>query len=209
MRTSCAGLIWIARRLVGLCRADSGKVLTWNGSAWTAQSVPGDNWGSQVVQVNAPLTGDGTSGNPLGLAIDATTLSVNASDQLTANKDSAIWNANQLCGTDLDCSTLSGLVPSRFGEGADVEMGARGRRSRCLGTTGGRRWCRVNAPLTGDGTSGNPLGLAIDATTLSVNASDQLTANNTVRFGMRTSCAGLLWIARRLVGLGRAIRGWC
>jgi hypothetical protein len=68
-----------------------------------------------VVLVNAPLTGDGTSTNPLGLAIDATTLSVNASNQLTANKDSAIWNANQLCGTNLNCTTLSGLGPAMRG----------------------------------------------------------------------------------------------
>jgi hypothetical protein len=78
--------------------------------------VPGDNWGTQVVQVNAPLTGNGTTHDELGLAIDPTTLSVNASDQLTANKDSAIWNANKLCGTNLDCSTLSGLLPADSGK---------------------------------------------------------------------------------------------
>ncbi|RKZ29609.1 hypothetical protein DRQ33_08650, partial [bacterium] len=47
----------------------SGQVLTTNGSGsvnW--QSVPGDNWGSQVVQHNGTLTGDGTSGNPLGVS---------------------------------------------------------------------------------------------------------------------------------------------
>jgi hypothetical protein len=71
-------------------------VLTWNGSQWTAQPVSGDNWGTQVVLVTAPLTGVGTSTNPLGLAIDAMTLSVNALNQLTANKDQS----------DLECEPV-------------------------------------------------------------------------------------------------------
>jgi hypothetical protein len=78
------------------------------GAQWTAQAVSGDNWGTQVVQVNAPLTGDGTSTNPLGLNYNSTTLSVSGG-QLTANNTSAIWNANQLCGTNLNCTALSGL----------------------------------------------------------------------------------------------------
>jgi hypothetical protein len=82
-----------------------------------------------VVQVNAPLTGDGTTGNELGLAIDATTLSVNALNQLTANNTAAIWNADQLCGTNLDCSTLSGLGPSDAGKVLTWD-GSSGRRSR-------------------------------------------------------------------------------
>jgi hypothetical protein len=81
-------------------------VLLWDGSAWTAQAAPGDNWGSQVVQVNAPLTGDGTTGNKLGLAIDTTTLSVNALNRLTANNTAAIWNANQLQGNPVAAGTL-------------------------------------------------------------------------------------------------------
>jgi hypothetical protein len=152
------------------------------------------------VNANAPLTGVGTSTTPLGLAIDATTLSVNASNQLTANKDSAIWNANKLCGTNLNCTTLSGLGVSDSGK-VLAWNGSAWTAQSVPGDNWGSQVVQVNAPLTGNGTSGNPLGLAIDATTLSVNASDQLTANNTVRFGMRTSCAGLGWIARRLVGL--------
>jgi hypothetical protein len=74
------------------------QVLTWDGSKWTAQAVPGDDWGSQVVQVNAPLTGDGTTGNELGLDIDPTTLSLNALNQLTANK--------RRC--DLECGQVAG-----------------------------------------------------------------------------------------------------
>ena len=45
------------------------QVLTWNGTAWTAQNATSgaDNWGSQVVVSDATLTGDGTTGNPLGV----------------------------------------------------------------------------------------------------------------------------------------------
>jgi hypothetical protein len=181
--------IWNANQLQGTAidpglSPAAGQVLTWNGSAWTAQAVPGDNWGTQVVQVNAPLTGVGTSGNPLGLAIDATTLSVNASNQLTANNGSAIWNANQLQGTAIDpgLSPAAGQVLTWNGSAWTAQA--------VPGDNWGTQVVQVNAPLTGDGTSGNPLGLAIDATTLSVNASNQLTANN----------GSAIWNANQLQG---------
>ncbi len=43
----------------------------------------GDNWGSQVVQVQAPLIGDGTTGNPLGLVAGTNT------------GDVLVWNGTQ------------------------------------------------------------------------------------------------------------------
>src|SRR5690606_17505921 len=45
------------------------QVLTWNGTAWTAQNATSgaDNWGSQVVVSDTTLIGDGTTGNPLGV----------------------------------------------------------------------------------------------------------------------------------------------
>ena len=50
----------------------SGEVLKWNGSAW-APGVDigggsGDNWGTQVVQTTARLSGTGVSGNELDIA---------------------------------------------------------------------------------------------------------------------------------------------
>lgn len=49
--------------------ATNGQVLAWNGSAWVPQTISGgggaDNWGSQAVQTNATLSGDGTAGNLL------------------------------------------------------------------------------------------------------------------------------------------------
>ncbi len=63
------------------------------------------------VSVNAPLTGDGTTGNELGLNYNSTTLSVSGG-QLTANNTAAIWNANQLRSTPIDPN----LSPSSPGE---------------------------------------------------------------------------------------------
>jgi hypothetical protein len=164
----------------------TGDVLTWNGTEWTALPVPGDNWGSQVVQVNAPLTGDGTTGNELGLAIDAATLSVNALNELTANNASAIWNANQLQGTAID----PGLAPSNGDVLTWNAVTNQWEAQAVPGDNWGSQVVQVNAPLTGDGTSVNPLGLAIDAATLSVNALNELTANN----------ASAIWNANQLQG---------
>jgi hypothetical protein len=54
--------------------ASNGDVLTWNGTEWVAQAGGGgggDNWGSQVVQTDATLSGNGTAGNPLSIPNDA------------------------------------------------------------------------------------------------------------------------------------------
>lgn len=52
--------------------ATSGQVLKWNGTAWApANDVgggAGDNWGTQVVQTDATLSGQGIVGNTLKLA---------------------------------------------------------------------------------------------------------------------------------------------
>ncbi len=47
----------------------SGQCLTTNGSgSVTWQSIPGDDWGTQTVQIESRLVGDGTGGAPLDLA---------------------------------------------------------------------------------------------------------------------------------------------
>ncbi len=50
-----------------------GEVLEWDGSEWVPATDDsggggGDDWGSQVAATDATLTGDGTAGNPLGIA---------------------------------------------------------------------------------------------------------------------------------------------
>lgn len=50
--------------------ADTYLVYYWDGSVWQqfGNASGGDNWGSQVAQVTARLSGDGTSGQPLDIA---------------------------------------------------------------------------------------------------------------------------------------------
>jgi hypothetical protein len=51
--------------------AANGQVLQYNGAAWAPATLPaatGDNWGTQTVQTNATLSGNGTAGNQLRIA---------------------------------------------------------------------------------------------------------------------------------------------
>lgn len=50
--------------------ADTYLVYYWDGSTWQqfGNASGGDNWGSQVVETTARLSGDGTSGGPLDIA---------------------------------------------------------------------------------------------------------------------------------------------
>ncbi|MBX2897534.1 MAG: hypothetical protein KF763_18990 [Cyclobacteriaceae bacterium] len=67
--------------------ATSGQVLQWNGSAWVPATVSGgggaDNWGTQVVQRNVTLDGNGTTAAPLRIA-----------QQGAAAGESLLWNGS-------------------------------------------------------------------------------------------------------------------
>ena len=83
--------------------AVNGQVLTWNGSAWVPQDVPGDDWGTQVVQTAATLTGDGTSANPLDIAAGAITSSHIQDGTIT----SADIQDGTITGTDIQDGTIT------------------------------------------------------------------------------------------------------
>lgn len=57
--------------------ATTGQVLKWNGSTWLPDNDigggTGDNWGTQTVQTDNTLTGNGTSSTPLKLAQQSAT----------------------------------------------------------------------------------------------------------------------------------------
>lgn len=55
--------------------ATSGQILQYNGTDWVPATATtgGDNWGSQSVQVNSSLAGNGTASNPLKLAQQSAT----------------------------------------------------------------------------------------------------------------------------------------
>ena len=48
--------------------ATAGQALIWNGTTWVPQIPAGDNWGTDVVNHNATLSGNGTLANPLTIA---------------------------------------------------------------------------------------------------------------------------------------------
>lgn len=80
-----------------------GNVLKWNGTSWIPANDSlgvggsGDNWGSQTVQTDNTLTGNGTSGNTLKIA-----------QQGAANGNVIKWNGTTWQpSTDNDAQTLS------------------------------------------------------------------------------------------------------
>lgn len=125
-----------------------GQVLKWDGSQWTpANDVgggAGDNWGTQVAQTNATLTGNGTSASPLGIA-----------QQGATNGQTLKWNGTSWApANDNDAQTLTL---------AGNNLSISGGNSVTL-PSGGDNWgsqvVQTNTTLSGNGTSTNPLGLA-------------------------------------------------
>ncbi len=55
--------------------ATTGQILKWNGTAWApaTESAGSDNWGTQTVQTDASLSGNGTSSNTLKLGQNGAT----------------------------------------------------------------------------------------------------------------------------------------
>ena len=128
----------------------SGSDLTLSAGGGTVTlpaSTGADNWGTQAVESDATLSGDGTSGNPLGVVGDLT-------DDQTLT----------LAGSDLSIS-----------EGNTVTL---------PGDDWGAQAVESDATLSGDGTSGDPLGVVGDLTddqTLSLAGSDlTISEGNTV-----------------------------
>ncbi|MCD6437678.1 MAG: hypothetical protein J7L56_05345, partial [Halomonas sp.] len=92
----------------------NGQVLTWNGSAWVPQNVPGDDWGSQVAQVSSPITGNGTSANPLGLSYG---------NGLTVSSGALVVNAGNGLGFSGSHLVNTGVTSITAGTGINVSAG--------------------------------------------------------------------------------------
>ena len=112
--------------------AVNGQVLTWNGTNWVAQNAASgaDNWGTQVVVSDATLTGDGTSGTPLGVVGDLTddqTLSLNSNTLSISGGNSVdlsgyVNTDNQnlsLSGNTLNITNGTGVDLSAFMDNTD------------------------------------------------------------------------------------------
>lgn len=155
--------------------ATSGQVLKWNGTTWVPANETGsDNWGTQVASTNTTLTGDGTSGNPMGIAQQGATtgqvLKWNGTAWTPANETGSDNWGTQTATTN---ATLSGNGTSGNPLAIAQQGAANGQVLQWNGTiwapatiTGGvgDNWgtqvVQTNTTLTGNGTSSTPLALA-------------------------------------------------
>ena len=123
------------------------------------ENEEGDDWGSQVAETDATITGDGTSGNPLRVAHskilpDWTNLQgipVGFADDVDDVDDADADPANEL-----QTLSISGTLLTLSDGGGTVTLPSSG--------SGGDNWgsqvAVTDATLTGDGTTTNPLGVA-------------------------------------------------
>ena len=140
--------------------AATGQALIWNGSAWVPDYVTGgDDWGAQVVEVTARLSGDGTVGNELDIAQQGAT-----AGQVLAWSGSA-WapttpGTGVPSGTDTQTIRYNGTTPTAVSnltnDGTYIGIGGAPNTSYKL---------RVKQSGSGDGIfferSGGSNGLAI------------------------------------------------
>lgn len=151
--------------------ASSGQILKWNGAAWVPSEDEmgggaADDWGSQVVESNATLEGEGTAANPLGLADNAVTTAKIADNAITSEKvtDGAIGTAKlddgAITSPKLDgMGAINGQVLKFNGTNwipATDETGTGGG----TGDDWGTQVAQTTDRLSGDGTTANPLDIA-------------------------------------------------
>ncbi len=176
------------------------------GTVTLPSSGGGDNWGTQNVESNATLSGNGTTGNPLGVVGDLTddqTLSIsgnnlsisegntvalpsggddwgtqNVESNATLSGDGTTGNPLGVVGdlTDDQTLSISGNNLS-ISEGNTITLPSNG-------DNWGTQNVKSNATLSGNGTSDNPLGVVGDLTddqTLSISGNDlSISGGNTV-----------------------------
>lgn len=118
--------------------ATSQQVLQWDGTKWTPATISGPGGGLTQVAVNAPISGDGTVANPISISpnsigsnlIQDGAIGTTDLGQMGASNNQILkWNGNA-------------WAP------ANDETGAPG---------GGLTQVAVTAPLSGNGTVGNPI----------------------------------------------------
>jgi hypothetical protein len=129
-------------------------------------NAQGDNWGTQVAQTTARLSGNGTSSNPLDIAQQGAT----NGQVLKWNGTSWAPAADNLGVTDLSYSGTSSPVTLNSSTGADVTITAGTNVTLSATSTNltisaqGDNWgtqvAQVTARLSGNGTSSSPLDIA-------------------------------------------------
>ncbi len=157
--------------------AAAGQVLKWNNVTWTPADDTGfDNWGTQVVQKNATLEGDGTTSSPLKLASQGAT----TGQVLKYNQSTQTWSPSNDNGADNWGTQVVQKNATLDGDGTaanPLKLAAQGATDLQVlkynsqtgswfpsNDNGADNWgtqvVQKDATLTGDGTSSNQLKLA-------------------------------------------------
>jgi hypothetical protein len=158
--------------------ANANDVLAWNGSRYAPidpLSITGDGWGANVVNINGTLTGNGTSGQPLGVNVGAIAISTDGititgngtvGDPLIASGDGNIYTqsgtltADRSIGSNnqftLDYGSLTSYGIFRAGgdEGISPQAGQ---------IVAGNGEVLLNAYVDGTNTSGGRAYVWVDA----------------------------------------------
>jgi hypothetical protein len=161
-----------------------GQVLTWNGTSWVAQNsgTGADNWGTQVVQTDGTLTGDGTATSPLsgfdgqysslsGTPVIPTQTSqlTNDSGFITSPNDADSDPNNEIQNLSISGNTIN--ISGGIGTPLSTNAPATSQVLTWNGTnwvaqnpgSGADNWgtqvVQTDASLSGDGTAGNPISV--------------------------------------------------
>ncbi|MBX2890413.1 MAG: tail fiber domain-containing protein [Saprospiraceae bacterium] len=152
--------------------AGVGQVLKWNGTTWAPanDNSGGDNWGTQVAQTDATLTGDGTLISPLKIAQQGATsgqiLKWNGSTWFPGNETGDNWGAQTaVVGTALTGNGTAGSPLNLAQQGASNGQvlkwsGSAWTPAADAGDDWGAQTVVVAPALTGNGTAGSPLNLS-------------------------------------------------
>jgi len=126
--------------------AASGQVLQWNGSSWNPATISGgvgDNWGTQFVQKNVTLEGNGTGASPLKLA-----------QQGAANGESLLWNGS-VWGPGKPAISVDGVFTGQGTPANPLKLGQQGAANGDVLRWSGTTWvpgAPFSLPYFGSGT---------------------------------------------------------
>jgi hypothetical protein len=189
--------------------AATGQVLKWSGTAWApANDVGGgngDNWGTQSVETNATLGGEGTLASPLVIAQQGATngqvLRWNGTAWLPATISGDNWGTQTAAvGAALTGNGTSGTPLNLAQQGATNGQVLRWSGTAWTpGTVTGDNWgtqtvVTTGTALTGSGTTGSQLRLAQQGATtgqvLKWNGTNWIPGTDNVGSGGITYSAG-------------------
>lgn len=169
---------------------DVSKVTAGTGLAFSNDTLNvtisgGDDWGSQVVETDASLTGDGTSGDPLSWAGASVTGSLTGSGTSFVPLDvldNGIGNAELRQSAGL---SVIGRSANSTGNVADITAATDGHVLRLSGTTLGFGTVAADGIATGAITPGKTSGFTNNSIT-HANGSGVLTGDGTLTFETNT-----------------------